>query len=228
MRLCPVRYPMAQAKVEHGASFVRGARRFGKGVRRCPCGVPRQGGCVRSAATKIVLSALLFAALLPSNGHAQGVDTHLTPTAGVGDLGTTVTQMDTVFEITGGTRPDDGPNLFHSFAEFSLGSDTIADFVNDSGLATENIVGRVTGGVRSEIDGTIRTTGFPGASLFLLNPTGLSFGPNAVLDVEGSLHASTADYLRLGANQRFFADPLEVSSLSTAPAVGLWFLAASS
>ena len=70
----------------------------------------------------------------------------------------------------GGTRPGGGPNLFHSFGDFSVGGGDIANFLNDSGLQTSNILGRVTGGNISNIFGTIQTTGFGNANLFLMNP----------------------------------------------------------
>src|SRR6188768_900524 len=44
------------------------------------------------------------------------------------------------FDITGGTRPGNGPNLFHSFGDFNVPNDTIANFLNDSGLPTSNIL----------------------------------------------------------------------------------------
>src|SRR4029453_9494532 len=66
------------------------------------------------------------------------------------------------------------------------------------GVAT--LLGRVTAGRVSAIQGTIQTTNFPGANLFLLNPAGWVFGPGAALNVSGSFHVSTADYMR-------FAEP---------------------
>src|SRR6478735_8235627 len=53
----------------------------------------------------------------------------------------------TQYNITGGTRPGgaSGTNLFHSFGEFGVPNNNIANFLNDSGLATTNILGRVTG-----------------------------------------------------------------------------------
>lgn len=53
----------------------------------------------------------------------------------------------TQFDITGGTRPGGGTNLFHSFGDFNVPNNNIANFLNNSGLATSNILGRVTGGI---------------------------------------------------------------------------------
>src|SRR5262249_22119507 len=81
----------------------------------------------------------------------------------------------TQFDITGGTRPGGGPNLFHSFGQFNVPNNNIANFLNDSGLATSNILGRINGGNPSSIFGMIQTNGpggFPNANLFLMNPNG--------------------------------------------------------
>src|SRR5207249_2787336 len=101
------------------------------------------------------------------------------------------------YNIIGGTRPGGGANLFHSFGNFNVPTNNIANFLNDSGLATSNILGRVTGGNSSTIFGTIQTTGFGTANLFLMNPTGFLFGPNATVHVGGMVAFTTADYLRL-------------------------------
>ena len=39
------------------------------------------------------------------------------------------------YDITGGTRPGGGANLFHSFGEFGVPTNNIANFLNDTGLA---------------------------------------------------------------------------------------------
>src|SRR6187549_4209578 len=65
----------------------------------------------------------------------------------------------TQYDITGGTRPGGGANLFHSFGDFNVPNNNIANFLNDSGIPTSNILGRVTGGTLSNIFGTVQTTG---------------------------------------------------------------------
>ena len=64
----------------------------------------------------------------------------------------------TQYDITGGTRPGGGLNLYHSCGNFNVPTNNIGNFLNDSGLTTSNILGRVTGGNLSSIFGTIQTT----------------------------------------------------------------------
>ena len=109
-----------------------------------------------------------------------------------------------------------GPNLFHSFGEFNVRSGESATFTGPNAIA--NILGRVTLGNESIIDGLLRSE-IPGANLFLLNPSGVIFGPNASLEVSGAFHVSTADYLGLEDGERFSAHLSETSVLSAAPPV---------
>jgi filamentous hemagglutinin family protein len=128
--------------------------------------------------------------------------------------------------ITDGTRPGGGANLFHSFGEFNVPTNTTANFLNNTGLPTSNILGRVTGGNLSSVYGTIQTTGFEGANLFLMNPAGFLFGPNATVNVAGMVAFTTADYLRLADGARFNAIPNAPADalLSAAPVVAFGFL----
>ena len=114
-----------------------------------------------------------------------------------------------------------GSNLFHSFGEFSVLTDESATFTGPDII--ENVIGRVTGSNSSFIDGLLSCT-ILDANLFLLNPSGVMFGPNATLDVNGSFHVSTADFIRLSDNGIFYADPAQNSVLTVAPPSAFGFL----
>ena len=101
----------------------------------------------------------------------------------------------------GQPQPDAAPrNLFHSFSEFDLTPGEIATFTGPASVV--NVFGRITGGSPSDIDGTVRST-IDGANVFLLNPWGILFGPDAQLDVSGSFTASSADLVRFDAGEDF-------------------------
>ncbi|MBS0171780.1 MAG: filamentous hemagglutinin N-terminal domain-containing protein [Nitrospira sp.] len=168
----------------------------------------------------VLLACLLAQVDMPGLCQAQASS----PITSTG-LNTTVTKNATTFDITGGTRPGNGTNLFHSFGEFGVPANHVANFLNDSGLATSNILGRVTGGNPSNIFGTIQTTGFGNANLLFMNPAGIVFGPNASLNVGGSVTLTTADYLRLVDGARFAAIPgAQDAALSSAPVAAFGFL----
>lgn len=116
-----------------------------------------------------------------------------------------------------------GANLFHSFGDFSLAKGESATFSGPSSVA--NVIGRVTGGGLSTIDGVLRST-ISGADLYLVNPNGLVFGPNAVLDLSGSFYASTANYVKLADGGRFDATSPAGGTLTAAPPAAFGFLAA--
>ncbi|MFM9046671.1 MAG: filamentous hemagglutinin N-terminal domain-containing protein, partial [Cyanobium sp.] len=108
-------------------------------------------------------------------------------------LGTRVVVNGNEFTITDGKLS--GANQFHSFDRFDLNSSQSARFQTPGQV--KNILGRVVSSSPSMIDGLIRVSG-ANANLYIINPTGISFGPNARLDVPGSFHASTAQAIRLG------------------------------
>ncbi len=122
-------------------------------------------------------------------------------------------------DTVGQTR---GANLFHSFGQFSLTSNESATFTGPSSI--QNVISRVTGGGVSSIDGRLCSQ-IPNANFYLINPSGIVFGPNAQLDVSGSFHASTADYLRLADGGRFDARDPGASILTVAPPGAFGFLA---
>src|SRR5919109_220816 len=96
----------------------------------------------------LVSTAMLLSALLAVS-QAQ-VKSAITSD---GTLGTRVTPSGTIYDITGGTRPDNGRNLFHSFDRFSVGTGDTARFSGPAGV--ENILSRGTRGPRAEIDGRL-------------------------------------------------------------------------
>jgi filamentous hemagglutinin family protein len=114
-----------------------------------------------------------------------------------------------------------GPNLFHSFRRFSLRNGERATFSGPGEI--ERIISRVTGGERSDIDGTIAST-IPGADFYFLNPAGVVFGPNASLDLQGSFHVSTADELRFADGAKFSAANPVASSFTVAAPEAFGFL----
>lgn len=113
----------------------------------------------------VVFLTLGSLTLLGGHGHAQVISS-----VTASGLDTTVTQNGPIYNITGGTRPGNGPNLFHSFGEFSVGALDTARFLNTTPeLATSNILGRVTGSNPSSLFGAIDSMSYPGANLFRLN-----------------------------------------------------------
>ncbi len=114
-----------------------------------------------------------------------------------------------------------GGNLYLSFSSFNLATGESATF---TGPATvQDILARVTGGSVSSIDGAINCR-IPGANIFLLNPAGFVFGPNASLNINGSFVVSTASYMKFADGSRLDALPsVNDAALSGAPVAAFGF-----
>ena len=131
-----------------------------------------------------------------------------------GSLNTDITKNGNHFTITNGSAS--GSNLFHSFGQFSVpnpGSATF-DLVNTPNIST--IFSRVTGGSISHIDGLIQTINSKNpVSLFLLNPSGIVFGPNARLNISGSFVGTTAESIQFADGSKFSATDSTTQPLLT-------------
>jgi len=99
-------------------------------------------------------------------------------------------QMAQDFNITGGRLR--GEVLFHGFEQLDVPTGgSVAFDLENQGIST--LIGRVSGGKSSEIDGLLTIRNAAGTvDVFLLNPSGIQFGPNARLDLPGSFVATTA------------------------------------
>ena len=138
-----------------------------------------------------------------------------------GSLGVASTLRGPDFQITADLGQQRGGNLFHSFRRFNIASKERATFTGPADITT--IISRVTGGGTSTIDGLLRSR-IKNANLFLLNPDGVVFGPNARLDISGSVHVSSGDYLALDDLTRFMATPQAGEILTTAAPTAFGFL----
>jgi filamentous hemagglutinin family protein len=117
-----------------------------------------------------------------------------------------VTPGCTICQINGGTIR--GVNLFHSFQKFSVPTGGQALFNN--GSAIKNIFTKVTGNSISNINGLIQTNG--NANLFLLNPNGIIFGPNAQLNINGLFFATTVSTVKTKGLKSFSTTVLDANN----------------
>ncbi|MEM9808657.1 MAG: filamentous hemagglutinin N-terminal domain-containing protein, partial [Cyanobacteria bacterium P01_D01_bin.56] len=156
--------------------------------------------------------------IVPGSTLAQSVESDNTLAPDVSNV--TFSPGNNTFEITGGQVSGDQRALFHSFSEFSVPLGSTAFFNHDASV--QNIIGRVTGDSTSVIDGSIRTGGT--ADLFLLNPNGIIFGPEAKLEINGSFLATTADRILFEGGEFFSATEVENQPLLTVGVpIGLQF-----
>ncbi|MEQ8996642.1 MAG: filamentous hemagglutinin N-terminal domain-containing protein [Coleofasciculus sp. B1-GNL1-01] len=161
----------------------------------------------RVFATSCTVSLLLIS----GDAYAQSI------TPATDGTGTVVTIDGQTYNITGGMLSGDGQNLFHSFESFGLTQQEIANFLSNPEI--RNVLGRVVGRSPSQIDGLLQVSG-GAANLYLMNPAGIVFGPNAQLNVPGSFAATTASSIDFATGQ--FSAFGEVNYQALAGTLGLW------
>lgn len=123
------------------------------------------------------IAILLF--LLWNN---QAVKAQVIPSA----ANTEISTDNEVTTVSGGHTSNN--NLFHEFEQFNIDTDRKVNFATTSDI--NNVISRV-GGSASFIDGTLGIVGSE-ANLYLINPSGILFGPNAQLNLPRNFTAATA------------------------------------
>ncbi|MBP0016568.1 MAG: filamentous hemagglutinin N-terminal domain-containing protein [Cyanobacteria bacterium SBLK] len=141
--------------------------------------------------SRYISVAIAIAAFVGISGKVMAV------TPAMDGTGTQIVKTGDRFEISGGTLSGDGGNLFHSFGQFGLNAHEMANFL--SSPQVQNILGRVTGGDPSIINGLIQVTG-GNSNLYLMNPAGIVFGNGASLQVSGDFFATTATGIGFNGN----------------------------
>ena len=174
---------------------------------------------MKSVLKVFIIISLLTLSAVPNYAdgtHPQGIKTDGT----IGNAGK-LNLPGPDYDIKAEFGKQSGANLFHSFEQFNLHKGESATFSGSDSV--QNIISRVTGGSASWIDGKLGSS-IPNADMYFLNPAGVMFGPNASLDLTGSFHVSTADYLRMGAEGRFYALSHADDLLSAAPPSAFGFI----
>ena len=146
------------------------------------------------------LAAKLALILLPVllTFGTKGAIAQITPAKD--GTGTIVQTQNNQLNISGGTQA--GRNQFHSFQQFGVNAGQTANFMSNPNIA--NIIGRVTGGDASLINGMLKVSG-GNANLYLINPAGIVFGKDASLNVPAAFTATTANGIGFGTGNWFNA-----------------------
>src|SRR6185503_11377122 len=133
-------------------------------------------------------------------------------------VGPTVANGQATFQSSGATLSIvNTPGAIINWQRFSIGSGETMRFVQQS--AASAVLNRVVGGDPSRIFGALQSNG----RVFLINPSGIVFGPTSQIDVAGlvasSLNLSNADFI--AGRMNFTGDPARA-----APVVNLGSIAA--
>jgi filamentous hemagglutinin family protein len=186
-------------------------------------GSGRGGGTGRGRRAAAGLAALLAASL------ARAAAAQLELDGSLGSAGPVpFDAATTTWEITDDLGLRSGGSLYHSFSLFDVGAGETASFhlLDPASPEPDLVIARVTGGDRSEILGRVQSR-HDGADLFLINPSGFSFGPGSAVDALGSVYLSSSDVLRFGDGAVFDARSAEPPALLSAePPSAFGFLGA--
>lgn len=195
-----------------------------------------------------LIIAILLSSVASIAANGRGVyaapSTSVSPSGGTGSpasLGTVVTSSTSASPttpltvctatcvITGGTRA--GNNIYHGLDALNIAPlDSVifqTSIINPAAdLSVANILARIADGPSSIYGNLNSATYYPSANLFLLNPAGFLFGPNATLNVGGMLTVTSADYIKHEGGARFNAVPNATADalLSPAPVAAFGFL----
>jgi filamentous hemagglutinin family protein len=156
-------------------------------------------------AINLLAAAILIGIFGTKAAHAQSI---MPAADGTGTTVTSPGSNPNQFNIGGGSQT--GANLFHSFQEFGLDSNQIANFLSTPNI--QNILGRVVGGNPSLINGLIQVTG-GNSNLYLMNPAGIIFGSNASFNLPASFTATTANRLQIGSDWFNATEPNNYANL---------------
>ena len=161
----------------------------------------------------IMVAVGVLAILLPIRAFSQ-----IATDGSVGPRGTLIGPNYIIPAELGRTQ---SPNLFHSFSTFNVLTGESANFTGPSSIHT--IFSRVTGGSLSNIDGALKSS-IPGVNLFLLNPAGVLFGPNASVNIGGAFRVSTANYVQFDDGYQFKSVLGNDGNFTSAPYTAFGFL----
>lgn len=181
---------------------------------------------VASASISGVAGGMFLSVLAASQTVAQSQSI----TAAADGTGTSVSAVETadgtVFTIEQGSLSADDVNLFHSFKSFSLGVGDTADFLAQPSV--HNILARVGSGAPSIIEGLLQVSaqGTNQPNLFLMNPAGVLFGAEAVLNLPASLTVTTGDAVGIGNGWFGAVGAVDYTNLIGAPSGEVAFLGA--
>jgi filamentous hemagglutinin family protein len=175
----------------------------------------------RSRWLSATVGVLLCVHVTPSWAQGPGTGPRAGQVETDGSLGPRVSLPGPQYTVGPGLGQQRGANLFHSFRSLNVGTGERVTFTGPPSIT--NVLSRVTGGQQSSIDGTVQSN-IRGANLFLLNPHGVLFGPNAKLEVSGSFHVSTANVIRLADGGAFHANLNAPGVLTSAPPSAFGFL----